>query len=56
MTKQEALSLIKQVASVYRGTLQEHQMLQEAIKTLENESISVESKDRKSDNARNESK
>lgn len=35
MTKTEALQLVKQAVSVYRGTLQEHQVLQEAIKTLE---------------------
>jgi hypothetical protein len=35
MTKQEAINLIKQAVVVYKGTLQEHQLLQEAIKTIE---------------------
>lgn len=36
MDKENALKLIKQVASVFKGTLQDHQQIQLAIKTLEN--------------------
>jgi len=45
MTKDEALNLIQQVFSQYKGTLQEHQLLQEAIKTINNLLISCEKKE-----------
>lgn len=45
MTRQQALDLIKQVAAQFRGTLQEHQLLQEAIKTLEPEQEKEKSED-----------
>jgi len=35
MTKQEAIQLLKQVCAVFRGTLQDHQQLQEALKVIE---------------------
>jgi hypothetical protein len=35
MDNQKALSIIKNVASEFRGTLQDHQIIQEAIKFLE---------------------
>lgn len=34
MEKEQALQLIKQVVESYRGTLQEHQTLQTAFKTI----------------------
>ena len=34
MTKEQALSLLKQVCEQYKGTLQEHQLLQEALKIV----------------------
>lgn len=34
MTKQQAIDLITQVCVNYRGTLQEHQALQEALKVI----------------------
>lgn len=34
MNPQEALNLLNQVATIYKGTLQEHQSLQEAVKVL----------------------
>jgi hypothetical protein len=34
MTPQEALTLLAQVAALYKGNLQEHTALQEAVKTL----------------------
>lgn len=38
MEKTTAINLIKQVCVNYKGTLQEHQLLQEAIKVLSEES------------------
>lgn len=35
MERKQALNLIKQMHSSFRGTLQDHQVIQEAIKTLE---------------------
>lgn len=35
MTKEQAIDLLKQVCTIYKGTLQEHQVLQEAIKVIE---------------------
>ena len=35
MNKEQALQIIKQVCSIYRGTLQEHEDIQEAIKMIE---------------------
>lgn len=37
MTKEETIKLLTQVCAVYRGTLKEHQMLQEAIMVLSEE-------------------
>lgn len=37
MKKEQAINLIKQVCSIYKGTLEEHKMLQEAITILEKE-------------------
>lgn len=34
MTKEQALQILVQVASVYRGTLAEHDQIQEALKVL----------------------
>jgi len=34
VTKEQALQIIAQLAAVYRGTLAEHQEIQEALKTL----------------------
>ena len=34
MNKQQALSLIQQVVEVYRGTLKEHQALQQALDVI----------------------
>jgi hypothetical protein len=42
MSKQEAIQIIKQVCSVYKGTLQEHQAIQQAISVLEKEQCSTE--------------
>lgn len=35
MNKKEALNIISQVTSVYKGTLQDHTLIQEALKYLE---------------------
>jgi hypothetical protein len=35
MKKEEALQIIKNVCAVYRGTLQEHVKIQDAIKIIE---------------------
>lgn len=35
MTKQEAIQLLKQVCAIYRGTLEEHSKLQQALKVVE---------------------
>lgn len=35
MTKQEAMQLLRQVCAIYRGTLEEHSKLQEALKVVE---------------------
>lgn len=37
MDKKEALNLLRQVAQMYKGTLQEHQLLQEALRLLAEE-------------------
>lgn len=34
MTPEEALNLLAQVASIYKGTLEEHTALQSAIRTI----------------------
>ena len=34
MKREEAISIIKQIASIYRGTLAEHQKIQEAIEVI----------------------
>jgi len=34
MTPEQALGLLKQVCSVYKGTLEEHKALQQALETL----------------------
>lgn len=34
MTPKQALNLLSQVAAIYKGTLEEHQSLQEAVKVL----------------------
>ena len=39
MQVKEALDLLGQVCSGYRGTLQEHQLLQEALHLVKNECI-----------------
>jgi hypothetical protein len=36
MDTKKAIALIQQLASVYRGTLQEHKAIQEAIMYIEN--------------------
>ncbi len=45
MTKEQAMNLITQACSQYKGTLQEHQMLQQAIELLKKEVLPVEPKD-----------
>jgi predicted RNase H-like HicB family nuclease len=35
MTKEEAMQLLKQVCAIYRGTLEEHSKLQQALKVVE---------------------
>lgn len=42
MDKKEALNLLRQVAQMYKGTLQEHQLLQEALQLLAEEPVKVE--------------
>lgn len=42
MDKKEALNLLRQVAQMYKGTLQEHQLLQEALQLLTEEPVKVE--------------
>ncbi len=37
MNKEQALNLIKQVVEAYRGTLQEHQALQQAFQVISKE-------------------
>lgn len=37
MTKQEALNLVAHVCAEYKGTLKDHQLLQEALKILKEE-------------------
>ena len=37
MDRQDALKLIEQVCASFRGTLQEHQTIQEALQTLKKE-------------------
>jgi len=44
MEKSQAITIIKQLHSQYKGTLQEHQVIQEAIKTIE-QSFNKENKD-----------
>lgn len=34
MTKEQALELLTKVCAIYKGTLDEHQALQEALKTV----------------------
>lgn len=41
MTKEQALSLLKQVCEQYKGTLQEHQLLQEALVIIKQEEKDV---------------
>lgn len=38
INKEQAVQIIKQVCEQYKGTLQEHQIIQEALKTLEGDS------------------
>jgi len=35
MTKEEAIQLLRQVCAIYRGTLSEHNSLQQALKVVE---------------------
>ena len=35
MKTEEAINLLRQVCAIYKGTLQEHQQLQEALKVIE---------------------
>lgn len=35
MTKSEAINVLTQVCNQYKGTLQEHQILQEALKVID---------------------
>jgi hypothetical protein len=37
MELKQALQIIKQVGAIYRGTFEEHQNIQNAIKMIENE-------------------
>jgi len=37
----EAMNVIKQAAATYRGTLQDHQLLQDAIRTVETQGDAV---------------
>lgn len=34
MKTEEAINLLRQVCAIYKGTLQEHQMLQEALEVI----------------------
>jgi hypothetical protein len=43
MTPEQALGLLKQVCEVFRGTLQEHQKLQEALATINDCIVKVNS-------------
>jgi phosphoribosyl 1,2-cyclic phosphodiesterase len=36
MTKEQAINLLSQVCSIYRGTLEEHKALQEALEVIKN--------------------
>jgi hypothetical protein len=35
MTKEEAIQLLRQVCAIYRGTLEEHSKLQQALQVIE---------------------
>jgi hypothetical protein len=47
MNKEQAISLLEQVCAIYKGTLQEHQQLQQALQVIKTEEKPIEEKSKK---------